>query len=337
MAPSSQQSTSFAPPGSVTVHTPAKLNLSLRILGKRDDGYHELESHFLAIGLYDTLTFARRHDEKVTLSVVGGGDDISSGQDNLVLKAARLLQESFGTQTGAEITLVKRIPSQAGLGGGSSDAAATLAGLADLWDLPATRDDLHRLAAQLGSDVNFFLADCLVGFATGRGEHVEPVPVVRPFSAVVLKPRFGASTASVFAHFENQGSIPADTGQQCKFVQSVLSGTLPGKNDLLPALLRSSREFHTWCNQLKSALRSQERGHRSNHASDEKPSAMLAQEATDSIPWSLTGSGTAVFKFVQSTTDARCLSHRVNATASSGKPLGDAWPVGPGRLHIIHT
>ncbi len=122
-------------PTGLTVHTPAKVNLFLNVLGKRPDGYHDLETVMLAVGLFDTLTFERldRSDVELTcdLSALGdaqttAGPVLSNGEDNLVVKAARLIQAEAAIQAGARIGLLKRIPMQAGLGGGSSDAAAAL-------------------------------------------------------------------------------------------------------------------------------------------------------------------------------------------------------------------
>ena len=131
----------------IRLRAPAKLNLYLRVISKRPDGYHEIETVFERVDLADELTFeAHPTDLKLTCS----DPDLPCGDDNLVVKAARLLQAASDTSTGARIHLVKRIPIAAGLGGGSSDAAATLQGLNQLWGLRWPRARLVEMAARLG-------------------------------------------------------------------------------------------------------------------------------------------------------------------------------------------
>src|SRR5204862_191711 len=130
-------------------------NLHLSVLGRRPDGYHELETVMASIGLYDTLSFEPQ-DGRTEL-ICEGADGLAADESNLVLRAARLICSESQIDRGARIRLTKRIPMQAGLGGGSSNAAAALVGLNHLWDLGLSSDELHRLAAQLGSDVNFFI------------------------------------------------------------------------------------------------------------------------------------------------------------------------------------
>src|SRR5579863_7498 len=162
----------------VTVFAPAKLNLFLKVLEKRADGYHELETLMVSVGLYDTLVLsddpgvqtddsAEVSSGSLRLACYDGGTHAahrqharelpSAGPDNLVLRAAQLLREYSGTQRGARIELVKRIPLAAGLAGGSSDAAATLWGLNRLWNLGLSVNELTALASRLGSDIPFFL------------------------------------------------------------------------------------------------------------------------------------------------------------------------------------
>ena len=154
----------------VTIETPAKVNLTLEVLGKRNDGYHEIASVMQAINLCDRLTFSIADD----LSLISDTPGLDT-KDNLVYRAASLLNDKTGVSAGAEIHLCKGIPVAAGLGGGSSDAAATLLGLNRLWGLHLARDELEELAAQLGSDVPFFLAGG-AALAEGRGERITPLP-----------------------------------------------------------------------------------------------------------------------------------------------------------------
>ena len=171
--------------GGVVILAPAKLNLFLEILGRRADGYHDLESLMLTVDLYDTLTFADEPSGRITLRC----DDPSlpTGSENLVVRAAEALRESSGCGLGASIVLSKAIPAQAGLAGGSSDAAATLTGLDLLWDLRTPPGQLDALAGSIGSDVSFFRhgpsAVC-----RGRGEVVEPHPLPGPLALVLVCP-----------------------------------------------------------------------------------------------------------------------------------------------------
>ncbi len=153
----------------VTVQAPGKVNLTLEVLGKRSDGYHEIASVMQAISLFDTLTIRPSDEIKVLAEI----EDLGT-QDNLIYRAAMLLRETSGVSAGAEIRLDKQIPLAAGLGGGSSDAAATLLGLDRLWGLDLAEGELKELAAQLGSDVPFFLTGG-TALVEGRGERVSNV------------------------------------------------------------------------------------------------------------------------------------------------------------------
>jgi 4-diphosphocytidyl-2-C-methyl-D-erythritol kinase len=195
-----------------TALAPAKINLYLELLGRRSDGYHELESLMLPVRLCDSLSLVPaspapdggpgdiRLDIRPSslLSAIAGPRNLPpSGGTNLVVRALRLLQERSGCACGAQVELVKRIPIQSGLGGGSSDAAAALR-LGNLaWRLGWSRERLAELAAELGADVPFFLyhgpAVC-----RGRGERVEPVTGVIPLHFVIVKPSEGLSTEGVY-------------------------------------------------------------------------------------------------------------------------------------------
>jgi 4-diphosphocytidyl-2-C-methyl-D-erythritol kinase len=183
--------------GGVEVLAPAKLNLFLEVLGRRLDDYHEIETVMVAVSLYDTLTF--HEDPSGAISLRCSDPTLPTGGENLVIQAADRLKAATGCSRGARITLTKAIPAQAGLAGGSSDAAATLAALARLWqlDLPADRRD--ALAAELGSDVPFFhhppAAVC-----RGRGERVESVPLKQTYHFVLVCPPVGLRTADVYRH-----------------------------------------------------------------------------------------------------------------------------------------
>lgn len=176
------------------VRAPAKLNLFLRVLDRRPDGFHELETVFERIDLSDELTFAPADDLSLTC------DDplLSCGEDNLILKAARALQQETKTAHGVCIRLTKRIPIAAGLGGGSSDAATALTGLNRLWELGLEAPQLAALGTRIGSDVAFFLQPAAFALGRGRGERLEPVDPGMELAHVVVTPDAQLSTQAVY-------------------------------------------------------------------------------------------------------------------------------------------
>jgi 4-diphosphocytidyl-2-C-methyl-D-erythritol kinase len=188
----------------LVIQAPAKLNLFFEVLAKRSDGFHEIETLMCPIGLFDTLHFQETPDgavelrcRKVHASGSRGLDDVPVGPENLVLRAVELVRRRAGIRRGARLLLIKRIPSAAGLGGGSSDAAAALAAANEGWRLGLPRDELMRWAAELGSDVPFFLANS-PAICRGRGEIVEPFTGLGGFCFVVVRPPEGLSTAEVY-------------------------------------------------------------------------------------------------------------------------------------------
>ncbi len=181
--------------GTLVVRAPAKVNLFLEVLAKRPDGYHEIATLLVAVSLYDTLEFKEEPSGAIRLRCDAA--ELTTGPDNLVLKAAALLRQRTGCARGADVRLTKRIPLAAGLAGGSTDCAAALAGLNRLWRLGLTRDELARLGGELGSDVPFFF-HTPAAWCTGRGEVVTPAAPGRPLDFVLLKPPVGLSTADVY-------------------------------------------------------------------------------------------------------------------------------------------
>jgi len=179
----------------VRVLAPAKLNLGLAVVGKRPDGYHDLLTVFQAIDLADTLVF-RPRPHGIVLHVEGD-DTIPPGPENLIVRAAMLFARERGVQNGAEITVTKHIPAGAGLGGGSSDAAATLLGLETLWKLEADPVSQRRLALELGSDVPFFLTGGTAR-GEGRGEILTPLCDPPALGWLLAVPEFRSSTRQVF-------------------------------------------------------------------------------------------------------------------------------------------
>ncbi len=182
-------------PAGLVVRTPAKVNLHLEILKRRDDCYHELATLMVAVNLYDTLEFTEDPSGTVTLRC--DREELSTGPENLICRAAELVRHWAGYAGGVSIRLRKRIPLAAGLAGGSSDAAATLAALNRLWRLGWDRARLAELGAELGSDVSFFFATP-AAWCTGRGERVEPLTLGRTLDLVLVCPPVGLSTAEVF-------------------------------------------------------------------------------------------------------------------------------------------
>ena len=179
----------------VKVRAPAKVNLFLEVLAKRPDGYHDIATLMVAVSLYDTLDFKEESSGLVRLSRDYPG--LSTGPDNLVLRAAEMLRRHTGSTQGASIQLAKRIPMAAGLAGGSTDAAATLAGLNRLWALGLTPRELAAIGAEIGSDVPFFFSTP-AAWCTGRGEQTTPWPLGRTLHLVLVCPQAGLSTAEVY-------------------------------------------------------------------------------------------------------------------------------------------
>lgn len=174
----------------------AKVNLGLEILGKRDDGYHELRTILQTVELHDELSF-RREGEGITLTTNDAA--IGVGPENLVHRAATLLAETASTPgLGATIHVEKNVPAGKGLGGGSADAAVTLLALDALWDLHTPTRDLHHLAASIGMDVPFFLYGG-TALAVGRGDEVYPLAIGGDWPIVLILPDFSISTAAAYS------------------------------------------------------------------------------------------------------------------------------------------
>jgi 4-diphosphocytidyl-2-C-methyl-D-erythritol kinase len=319
-----REETANAARSTVVIHTPAKLNLFLKVLGKRHDGYHELETLMVSVGLYDTLAFSNSRGGLDTKRDAGRpaetalGDaapgaielqcfdaaplqgasypPLSSGSDNLVVRAAELLRAETKTSQGARIHLFKRIPQAAGLGGGSSDAAAALFGLNRLWKLGLSTNELAELGARLGSDIPFFLHSCAAAICKGRGEIVEPVLQRLSLWFVVARPATGLSTALVYKHCRPSTiDWPAE-----ELVSHLARGTLA----------QASRRFH-------NALEAPALG---LNADVGRLKAAFAR-----LPFAghmMSGSGTAYFGLCGNRPQARQLASRLKASR-----LGDVFVV----------
>jgi 4-diphosphocytidyl-2-C-methyl-D-erythritol kinase len=202
---------------------PAKVNLGLRVVGRRDDGYHRLESLFVPLDLVDDVALRRREATGIGLRLDPSVPGIPSDERNLAFRAAAALLEAAGAEGGVEIRLHKRIPSPAGLGGGSSDAGAVLRGLAQLLGAPPAREDLVALALSLGADVPWFL-DPRPALVTGIGEEVAPLGGIPSLSLVLAHPGVPLATPEVYRAYD---ADPAPS----------TSLTRPGAGSSLPRLL----------------------------------------------------------------------------------------------------
>jgi 4-diphosphocytidyl-2-C-methyl-D-erythritol kinase len=183
---------------SLSLKAPAKINLFLKVLNRRPDGYHELESVMQKIGLFDILHFSRQ-GESISLSCPGG--EVPEGPENLVYRAAQAFFSATGIKAGVLITLEKNIPVAAGLGGGSSDAAAVLQGLSRLFSVNLKLNRLADIGLQLGADVPFFVYDYSSAIATGIGECLREVEPIKDYWIVLVNPGFTLSTKWVYENF----------------------------------------------------------------------------------------------------------------------------------------
>ncbi len=180
---------------SVTLPSPAKLNLFLHITGRRDNGYHDLQTLFQLLDYGDSLTFASNSTGKITVSPQIEG---VTAEDNLIVRAAKLLQAKTGCSSGCDIVLDKKIPMGAGLGGGSSNAATVLVGLNHLWQCGLESDALAQLGAKLGADVPIFVHGNSA-FAEGTGELLTPLDIPKQWY-LVITPDVHISTAEIFSN-----------------------------------------------------------------------------------------------------------------------------------------
>lgn len=188
----------------LTLQAPAKLNLDLRVLGRRDDGFHEIDTLMVKLpGLADTLGFSQSDG----LSLACDDASLPTGADNLVIKAARAYETAAGVECKFAITLQKAIPHGAGLGGGSSDAAATLLGLDRLHDGMLGSERLQEIAAGIGSDVPFFIT---AGAARcrGRGEKIESSATTPQLRVLLLKPAFAVETPDAYRRWQESRELP---------------------------------------------------------------------------------------------------------------------------------
>lgn len=187
------------------VRAPAKINLSLLVAGKRDDGFHEIETLMAKVNFYDEILIQQGQKTGIELSCKGPYW-APGGRENLIYQACEMLLNSCGIAADLKITLTKNIPAGAGLGSASSDAAATLIGLNQLLQLGIGKDELSEVAAKLGSDVPFFL-DGPLAFCTGKGEKIKKLDENFDFLALLILPDVSVSTKDVYANYEHNSVL----------------------------------------------------------------------------------------------------------------------------------
>jgi 4-diphosphocytidyl-2-C-methyl-D-erythritol kinase len=195
------------------VLAPAKINLSLKVIGRRDDGFHEIETLIAPISLYDNVDI-----EKQNRWIDFSCDDpeLSTGDDNLVFRAAKVFLEYAKIKSGVSIKLHKKIPHGAGLGGGSSDAASTLRALNELFRTKLPREELVKLGSSIGSDVPFFLFES-AAVCKGRGEIVEPTKLKKKLPILLMKPDFAVASAWAYSRWQDSKKIPRISYEPQKF------------------------------------------------------------------------------------------------------------------------
>ncbi len=198
------------------IKAPAKINLTLDVLHKRPDGFHEVEMIMTTVDLADRIGLESREDG--IIKIISADRYVPDDQRNLAYQAAKLLKDTYNVQAGVSIVLEKRIPVAAGLAGGSSDAAATLKGLNRLWNLQLTADQLAEHGAKIGSDVSF----CVYGgtaLATGRGEKIQELPSPPNCWIILAKPSIGVSTADVYGGLKVNEIIHPNTTEMIRAIK----------------------------------------------------------------------------------------------------------------------
>ena len=224
----------------LSIATPAKINLFFELLGKRDDGFHEVETVMSTVSLFDQLDFSPRDDGEIHIEVryadeLAKLDDVPTDKSNLIYKALEEVRQFVSQRSssddqvepadtkslGADIVLQKRIPSAAGLGGASSNAMAAIVAASQIWDLDLSEFEMRSIAAEIGSDVPFFL-DGGMAVCRGRGELIELIEAPDSISVVVAKPAAGLSTAKVYAASE----LPAESQRAAQLMSALAGGEL---------------------------------------------------------------------------------------------------------------
>jgi len=184
------------------LYAPAKVNLHLRVLGKRPDGYHEIETVFERIALFDKITLRSLKKNRIEISCDNPG--VPKGKSNLAYRAAALLRDEFGITKGVGIRIVKRIPIAAGLGGGSSDAACILTGLNRFWRLGLSVGELSMLGKKLGADVPFFIGNASFAAGKGRGDEITPIRWRKKFFHLLITPPVKLLSGDIYRAYKKK-------------------------------------------------------------------------------------------------------------------------------------
>jgi 4-diphosphocytidyl-2-C-methyl-D-erythritol kinase len=278
------------------VQAPAKLNLFFEVLGKRDDGYHEVETLVYPIDLYDTLYFKEDSSGQISLGCQMGSGSwgpcdsglraVPAGAENLAVRAVELLRKRAGVRNGARLRLVKRIPSAAGLGGGSSDAAAALLAANAGWRLGWSMAQLQTLGGELGSDIPlFFVPGPTVG--RGRGEQITPVTLAGPLHFVVVRPPVGLSTAAVYGACD----LPPAPQSLLSLLSALRCGDLAAAGRLMFNRLETAAEkLSPWISRLRREF-----------------------SRTDCLGRQMSGSGTCYFGLCRHARHARQVARRLQS------------------------
>jgi 4-diphosphocytidyl-2-C-methyl-D-erythritol kinase len=300
----------------IEVIAPAKINLFFEVASRRQDGFHEIETLMVPVGLYDTLVLRDDPSGKVTLQArwaagvsitdcdTAGGlpsasrfTDIPQGDENHAVRAVRLLAKAAGINRGAKLRLIKRIPAGAGLGGGSSDAAAAILAANLAWGLGWSTDRLADVAAQIGSDVPFFLC-CRPSVCTGRGEKIKPIDGIGKLDLVVVSPPGGLSTAAVYKTCQ-PGRPPLTVDPM---VEALRTRSLEAIGPLAHnRLLEPARRMSPWIDRVLDRL---------------------SAEHCPAI--GMSGSGTSCFAVCRSADHARGVAARLRCGKSE---VGSVWAV----------
>ncbi len=262
---------------------PAKINLSLRVLGRRSDGFHEIETFIAPISLCDEIKIEQRSG-KHGIAFRCDDPSIPKGEDNIVVRAANVFFEETKVSSGVSIALKKRIPHGAGLGGGSSDAASTLLALNELFGTNLPREALAKMAEMVGSDVPFFIFQS-AAVCKGRGELVSPTRLREQLSVLLLKPEFGVPTQWAYSQWRDSREIPGVSYAAQEFA----------KQTFMNDLERPVFEKFVFLAQLKMWLLKQ----------SEVGAALMS------------GSGSTVFAVLRSNADADLLAKRAKAELDS--------------------
>lgn len=299
----------------IEVIAPAKINLFFEVASRRQDGFHEIETLMVPVGLYDTLALRDDPSGQVTLRArwavgvtmpdcgAAGGlqpaplSDIPQGEENLAVRAVSLLAHAAGINRGAQLRLIKRIPAGAGLGGGSSDAAAALLAASLAWNLGWPISQLAVIAAQIGSDVPFFLYS-RSSVCTGRGERIQPVSGIAKLNLVIVSPPGGLSTAAVYKACK-PGSPPQAVDPT---IHALRTGGLEMIGPLVHnRLLEPARRMSPWIDRVLDRV-----------SAEHCPAVGMS------------GSGTSCFAVCRSASHARGVAARLRHGKSE---IGTVWAV----------